>query len=198
MVRQQEHFSGKNQIRHRLLETVSTRLDLSRLVISKGIITSISWSKHARGGPIFQMMEQKSGAARVIIKSLSKLQKIWNRKAKRLHTNGAKKDDTKELRDYLDISAMEATKTAPTTSRSKAFAERRFRQLLSAIRTTVTAGPHMPKSFWSFATLDAADKGNYLSTSKQGKPHMILNRNIGTQFAGARFTNPSTFLPCGR
>lgn len=55
----------------------------------------------------------------------------------------------------------------------------------------------MPKDLWSFATLDAADKSNYLSTAKQGKLQMSQNKNIEMQCPDARFQNPSTFLPWG-
>lgn len=142
-----------------------------------------------------QMMTKKSGAARAIIKSLRNLQNLCNRKAKRLHTDGAKEEETKELRDYLDKNGITMEKTAPNTFQSNAFAERRFQQLMDSTRTAEAAESHLPKSLWWFATLDAAEESNYVSTSKRRQPQMSPNKNIETKCPGARFTNPSTFLP---
>lgn len=114
-------------------------------------------------------MKAKSGAGKAIMHSLAKIQMMCNAKAQRLHTNGANEKDTKELKIFLDENGTKTSHTAPNASHSNAFAERHFRQLMSAAHTAMAAVPSMPKTFWSHALLDTAEKGNYMATVKNGK-----------------------------
>lgn len=114
-----------------------------------------------------QIMAKKSDAANTIMRPLAKIQRICQKKAKTPRTDGSTKQDSKKLRGFLDSNGTNATRTSPNASQSNAFDERGFRQLMAAARTAMAAAPHMPKSIWSHAVLDAADKGNYLATAKE-------------------------------
>lgn len=70
---------------------------------------------------------------------------ICNEKAKRPHTDGAKEQDTKEPRKFLDDSGTKTSHKVPNSSQYNTFAERRFRQLMAAARTEMAAAPHMPR-----------------------------------------------------
>lgn len=113
-----------------------------------------------------KVLRNKSEAGAAKIRSMSKIQQLCDRKAKRLYTGGAKEQDTRALREFLKLDGSTSTKTAPNTFQSNAFAERYFRQFMAATRSAMAEAPHMPKILWSYAALDAADKGNYLSTAK--------------------------------
>lgn len=66
----------------------------------------------------------------------------------------------------MDANVTAATHTAPNVSQSNCFAGRQFRQILATARTVMAAALHMPKKTWSYAVLDAVDKGNYLAKAK--------------------------------
>lgn len=114
-------------------------------------------------------MKAKSGAGKVITHSLAKIQMLCNAKYKSLRTDGAKDQDAKELKTFLDDSCAQTLHTAPNASQSNAIAERRFRQLMAEDRSEIAAAPRTPKRFWSHAVSDAAKKGNYMATAKDGK-----------------------------
>lgn len=129
---------------------------------------------------------------RAIIRSLSKLQCLFNRKAKRLHTDGAKEQNSPEVKAYLDSKGIEATHTASNALQSNSFAKRQFRQIMAATRSSMTAAPHMPQDMWSFAVLEAADRGNYSAKTKDNELHSSPNAHIKTS------QSPGTFLPWGK
>lgn len=79
-----------------------------------------------------QVMKAKRRAGKAIMHSLAKIQILCNAKAKRLHTDGAKEQDTNELRKFLDDNGTKTSHTAPNASQSNALTERRFRQLSDA------------------------------------------------------------------
>lgn len=145
-----------------------------------------------------QIMKKTSGARDAIIRSLTKIQRNCDFKAKSLHTDGAKKQDTKKLKNFSDARGSATSHTAPNAIQSNAFAERRFRQLMAAARTAMAAASHMPKNMWSYAVLYAADKGNYLATAKRGKLQAIPNANTSLKFPSAKIASPSCYLPCGK
>lgn len=144
-----------------------------------------------------QVMKEKSGAAKEIMLSLSKIQMMCKAKAQILHTDGAKEQNTKELRTFLDDNGTKASHTDPKSSQSNALAERRFRQLMAAARTAMTAAPHMPKKFWSHAVLDEAEKGNYMATAKNGKLEISPYGHIERLCPGAKVPNPATLFSWG-
>lgn len=115
-----------------------------------------------------QLINKKSGSRDAIMKSLGKIRRICDIKAKRLHKDGAKEQNTKKIRVFLDSNGTATTHTAPNASQSNSFSERRFRQLMAAARTAMAEAPHMTKAFWYFAVLDAAGKCNFLATAKSG------------------------------
>lgn len=82
-----------------------------------------------------QIMRKKSGDGNAIMRSLAKIQRTCEMKAKHLHTEGAKragheKSCSLSLRSFLDSNGKTATNTYPHASQSNYFAERSFRQLL--------------------------------------------------------------------
>lgn len=128
---------------------------------------------------------------------LEKIRMMCNTKAKRLHTDGAKEQDTKELRKFLDANGTKTSHTAPNASKSNTFAERRFRRLISAARTAMAVAPHMPKRFWTHAVLDAAEKGNHKATAKNSKLTLSPYRRIERLCPEEKVPNPATLLPWG-
>lgn len=119
-------------------------------------------------------------------------------KGKRIHTDGAKEQNTKELRSFLETNGTATTNTAPNASQSNAFAERGFRQLMASARKDMAAAKHMPKKTWSFAVIDAKYKRNYLATEKTGKIKASPNAHISSKCLGAKIASPSSFLPWGK
>lgn len=111
---------------------------------------------------------------------------------------GPRSKNTKKVQAFLDSNGTATTHTAPNASQSCLFAERRFRQLMVSDRTAMDSAPHMPKHFWSYVVLDAAEKGNYPATAKDGKlqPGPIVN--IQAQFSNAIIPSPASFLPRGK
>lgn len=102
------------------------------------------------------------------------------RTRKTLHTDDAKEQDTAKLREFLTSNETKTTDTAPNASQSNYFAERRFRQLKAATGTTMAETPHMPKTFWSYAVLDAAEKGNCLAQKSKvnlNRAHTLVSRS---------------------
>lgn len=142
-----------------------------------------------------QITGNKSEAGNAIMRLLAKIQRTCEMNAKRLHTDGAKEQNTKNLQASLDNNGTAATHTAPNASQSNYFAERRLRQLMAAARTEMASAPHMPRNFWSYAVLYAAYKGNYLATAKDGKLQPSPNANIKALRPNAKFSNPASFLP---
>lgn len=69
---------------------------------------------------------------------------------------------------------------------------------MAAARTAMAAATHMPKTIWSHAVLDAADKGNYLATAKIGKLQANPNTKIARQCPKAQIRGPRNFLPWGK
>lgn len=118
-------------------------------------------------------------------------------KVKRLHTDGAKEQDSAKLRQFLDDNGTNATHTTPNTSQSNAFAEQRFRKLMAAARTAMDASSRMPKRFWSHTVLDAADKWNYMATAKEGKLKPRPHKTISSQCPDYFIPSPATLLPWG-
>lgn len=143
-----------------------------------------------------QLMKKKSEAGRAIIKSMNKIQALCNKKTKRLHTDGAK-EEKKELREYLILNETTPTYTAPSSSQSNAFAERRFKKLIAETRTALSAASHMPKSLWLHETFDAADKRNYLARTKDGIMQPSPNKNIEVHCLTAKVSRSQPFLPWG-
>ena len=69
---------------------------------------------------------------------------------------------------------------------------------MAAARTAMTAAPHMPKKFWSHAVLDAAEKGNYLSTTKNGQMQASPHTRIQQSRPDYCIVSPATLLPWGK
>lgn len=85
------------------------------------------------------------------------------------HTDSAKEQKTTELKAFFDSNGTAATQMMPKASKSNAFAERRFRQLMVEERTAMAEAHRMSKNLWSFAVLGAANKSNYMATAKIGQ-----------------------------
>lgn len=62
------------------------------------------------------MMKQKGEAGEAIVRSMSKIQKLCERKTKSLHSDGAREQDTVQLRYFLTSNETIATHTAPNAS----------------------------------------------------------------------------------
>lgn len=125
---------------------------------------------------------------------MKKIQTLCNKKAKMLHTDGVKEQNTKELRNYLTSNGTTPDYTASNASQSNAIAERRFRQLMAATRLELPTASNMPKSLCSYATLYAAEKSNYLATTKDGIMKPSPKKNIEEQCSTEKASRPQSFL----
>lgn len=139
-----------------------------------------------------QMLKHEIEADNTIIISLAEIKILCNKKAKRLNTDRACEQQTKEIQAFIDSNDTTTTQTAPNASQSNAFAERRFKKLMVTTWTEMTASPHIPKHLWSFAVLDAADKVNYLAEAKEEKPQKIPNTSIKNVCSQANILIPET------
>lgn len=119
-------FKQEQQNRYALLEAVSSD--------TTGLITPADpdGNKFVQilvdaysGWTDVQLMNKKSGAGDEIMTSLGKIQRICDIKEKRIHTDGAKEQDTKNLRSFLDSNETAESHTAPNASHHDSFAERR-------------------------------------------------------------------------
>lgn len=188
--------SGRTKNRYKLLEA------LSQDTTSPIIPAETDGKKYLQimvgacsGLADVQTIKKQCEAGMAIVQSLAKIQTLFNMKVKRLHTNGAKKQDTAQLRGFLAKNETSATHTAPNALQSNSFEERRFRQLMATTRTVMKAAPHMPKTCWSYAVLDAADKGTCLATSKQCHIEPSPYAKIERQCPTAAVSSPEKLRP---
>lgn len=150
------------------------------------------------GWSYVQIMKKKNGARNAVIRSLTKIQRICDLKAKHLHTDGAKEHSTKEFRKILNDNGTETTHKEPNASQSNAFAERRFQQFMAAARTAMEAAEHMPDDMRSYAVIHASETGKYLPTAKMGKIQASSNAHIAQKCLGVKIAGPSCFMPWGK
>lgn len=143
-------------------------------------------------------MKSKGGAANETIKALSRLQVICGRTGQRSHTDGAREQNTKEVKDFLSKQGTEQTFTAPNSSSSNATVERRFERIFAAARTALNAAasPLNSKEYWSFAAPDAIDISNYMPFKRDGMiqpaPQTTMQLHVWkTEVLGG----PNGFLP---
>ena len=69
---------------------------------------------------------------------------------------------------------------------------------MASARTAMAAAPHMPKSFWFHAVLDASDKSNYLATEKEGQLQKCPLKHIQSVCSETIIHSPASFLPWGK
>lgn len=146
-------------------------------------------------------MQVKSEASDVILRSLARLQLLCGKPIRRLHSDGAKEQNTADIQKFLGEQGTTRTFTAPASSQSNAIVERRFESLFAAARAALAAAPPPlnKAAWWSSACLDAMDKANYLPY-KQGNelrpsPHTTMKLH---GYDVDLLDGPRAFLPFGQ
>lgn len=69
---------------------------------------------------------------------------------------------------------------------------------MAVSRTAIASAPHMPKKLWSFAVLDAANKGNFTAITKFGALQNIPLGQIKANYPQENVGNPIHLLPWGK
>lgn len=91
-------------------------------------------------------------------------------KAKLLHTDCARKQDTTDIKNFLKTQGTQHTITAPSFSQSNAIFERRFETTFADARAALLASPNLlnTNGYCSFAALDLINKTNFLAFKRNG------------------------------
>lgn len=146
-------------------------------------------------------MKTKGGASDAIIKALTRLQVLCGRAAKRLHTDGAKEEDTANIKQLLLDQGTTQTHTAPGSSQSNVIVDRRFESVFANVRASILVAPPPlnSKGYWSIAALDSIDKTNYLPFKRddliQPSPYTAMQlHGCDADILGG----PNLFLPYGQ
>eukprot|EP00173_Palmaria_palmata_P004335 Plantae.Rhodophyta-Palmaria_palmata.ctg5670.p1 GENE.Plantae.Rhodophyta-Palmaria_palmata.ctg5670~~Plantae.Rhodophyta-Palmaria_palmata.ctg5670.p1 ORF type:complete len:277 (+),score=-5.77 Plantae.Rhodophyta-Palmaria_palmata.ctg5670:508-1338(+) len=115
-------------------------------------------------------MKNKGAVPGAIIKALACLQVLCGRTAKRLHTDGARKQDTPEVRQFLSAQGTRHTKTAPSSSQSNSIFGQRFKSMFANARDAMLTAPHLLNTdrYWSLSALDSIIKANYMPFKRHG------------------------------
>ena len=131
-------------------------------------------------------MQIKAYASDVILRALARLKLACETKFKRLHTDGAQEQYNDKLKKFLEDQGTTNSTTAPHSSSSNAFVERRMGVIFEAARAALKAAPAAldHQRYWSFAALDAIDKTNYLPLTRNGSfppsPHTAMQLEVKT------------------
>lgn len=146
-------------------------------------------------------MKNKAAASGAIIKALARLQVLCGRTAQRLHMDGAREQDTPDIRHFLSGQGILHTKTAPSSSQSNSIVERRFESVFENDRAAMLAAPHPlnTDSFWSLGALDSIDKANHMPFKRHGA--LQLSPHASMQLHGCNtdiLCGPNSFLPYGQ
>lgn len=96
-----------------------------------------------------------------------------------------KEQYNQKLKNFLETQGTTNSTTAPHSSESNAFVERRMGIIFAAAKAALKAAsdPLNNNQFWSYSALDAINKTNYLPMKREGtfnpSPHteMLLHGN---------------------
>ena len=148
-----------------------------------------------------EAMQTKASASDVILRALARLQLACETKVKRLHTDGAQEQYNDKLKKFLEEQGTIKSTTAPHSSSSNAFVERRMGIVFAAARAALKAAPAPldHQRYWSFSALDAIDKANFLPLTRNGSfmpsPHTALKLH---GHSVDEKDGPNHFLPYGQ
>lgn len=106
-----------------------------------------------------------------------------------------------KIEKFLEEQGIVKSTTAPNSSSSNVFVERRMGIVFSAARSALKAAPPPLNNnqYWSFAALDAIDKSNYLPLTRDDA--LTPSPNTQMQLHGYCIDEkdgPDNFLPFGQ